>query len=248
MWFAVISIFPEYFGVLQTRGITRKAFDTNQAQLITINPRDFTSDNYSRVDDKPYGGGAGMVMMPAPLVKAIKHAKRLALKAGKLNVPVVYLSPQGKTLDDKLVDDSLVYDGMILICGRYDGIDQRVIDHYVDFECSIGDYVLSGGELAALVYLDAVIRKLPDVLGSEESLIEDSFVGGLLDYPQYTKPNEFEGNKVPDVLTSGDHSKIKQWRFVQQYSKTQSVRPDMIKKLTLTTEQSRWLSSMTNEK
>lgn len=239
MWFAVISIFPDYFKPLTSVGITSKAFINNTATLMVINPRDFAEGNYKKVDDRPYGGGAGMVMMPEPLAKAIRYAKKQAIAANKINVPVVYMSPQGKQLTDTVVDNTLSYDGLIIICGRYDGIDERIINQFVDFECSIGDYVLSGGEIAAMTYMDSVIRKIPNVLGHEESAIEDSFVNGLLDYPVYTKPNEFEGIPVPDVLKSGDHKKIKEWRFCQQYRKTQKIRPDLLENIEFSEKQLR---------
>lgn len=247
MWFAVISLFPESFTAIKDSGITSRAFANNQAQLTNINPRDFTKDNYRRVDERPYGGGAGMVMMAEPLAKAISHAKQLAKAAGLQNVPVVYLSPQGKQLSENLVVNMLDYDGMILLCGRYDGVDERLLSHYVDFECSIGDYVLSGGELAAMVLMDSVIRKLPNVLGDDNSAVQDSFVAGLLDYPQYTKPDVFESVPVPAVLKSGNHAGIAKWRFLQQYERTKVRRPDLIQRFKPNKQQLTWLNSQAEE-
>lgn len=242
MWFAVITIFPEMIRGISHYGITARAYGNAQVSVETINPRDFTSDNYKRVDDRPYGGGAGMVMMAEPLASAIKQAKTLASEANKKNVPVVYLSPQGKPLSEQHVQDYVQsYDGMILLCGRYDGVDERLLENYVDFEVSIGDYVLSGGELAAMVLMDSMIRKLPQVMGDDDSAIQDSFVDGLLDYPQYTKPDVFEGKAVPKVLKSGHHERIAQWRFIQQYERTGKRRKDLLTDYELTPKQKKWL-------
>lgn len=242
MFFAVISILPEMFVSLTEYGITARAIKREQAEVILINPRDFTTDNYRRIDERPFGGGAGMVMMAMPLARAIEQAKAEAHQRQK-HCPVVYLSPQGKTLNEALVLDFSQYDGLILLCGRYEGIDERLIAQYVDIECSIGDYVLTGGELPAMVLMDSLIRRLPDVMGDDLSAQQDSFVDGLLDYPQYTKPIDFQGSKVPDVLLSGHHANIAQWRFVEQAKRTFERRPDMWQAFVPTKQQTKWLAN-----
>ena len=182
-----------------------------------------------------------MVMMAEPLQKAIDYAKTQANARGK-TCPVVYLSPQGKTLSESGVLDFCQYDGLILLCGRYEGIDERLLSQYVDIECSIGDYVLTGGELPAMVLMDSVIRRLPNVMGDDSSAQQDSFVDGLLDCPQYTKPTEFQGMKVPDVLLSGHHANIAKWRFIQQATRTQLRRPDLWQAFVPTKQQQKWLT------
>ena len=241
MFFAVISILPEMFAAISQYGITGRALQRQQAELLLINPRDFTTDNYRRIDERPFGGGAGMVMMATPLEQAILFAKQQATARGN-HCPVLYLSPQGKTLNESAVLDLGQYDGLILLCGRYEGIDERLIEQYVDLECSIGDYVLTGGELPAMVLMDSLIRRLPDVMGDDLSAQQDSFVDGLLDYPQYTKPLVFNGATVPEVLLSGHHAKIAQWRFVQQAYRTAQRRPDLWQAFTPTKQQLKWLT------
>lgn len=247
MYFAVISIFPEMFAAIHQFGITGRAVTQNQVVIDTINPRDFTTDNYRRVDERPYGGGPGMVMMAEPLAKAIEDAQRRASDHGcqidAAHCPVVYLSPQGETLDEAKVVSMADYDGMILLCGRYEGIDERLLATYVDFEISIGDYVLTGGELPAMVLMDSVIRRLPNVMGDEQSAEQDSFVNGLLDCPHYTKPHVFADTPVPEVLLSGHHANIAQWRFVQQAQRTMARRPDLWQAFTPTKQQLKWLRS-----
>lgn len=241
MYFAVISIMPEMFSSITQFGITGRAIHENLAVCELINPRDFTYDNYRRIDERPFGGGAGMVMMAEPLSRAIEHAKSQAAKHNCQSCPVVYLSPQGKTLSEEMVQACLNFDGMILLCGRYDGIDERIIDEYVDMELSIGDYVLTGGELPAMVLMDSLIRRLPNVMQDNQSAVADSFVDGLLDYPQYTKPIEFKGKKVPDVLLSGHHKNIAKWRFLAQAKQTMTKRPDLWQDFVPTKEQAKWL-------
>lgn len=241
MFFAVITILPEMFVSLTDYGITGRAIQRQQAEVMLINPRDFTQDNYRRIDERPFGGGAGMVMMAEPLAKAITFAKAEAEQRGKTHCPVVYLSPQGKTLNESRVLEFGAYDGLILLCGRYEGIDERLIEQYVDIECSIGDYVLTGGELPAMVLMDSVIRRLPAVMGDDLSAQQDSFVDGLLDYPQYTKPLVFADKNVPEVLLSGHHANIAKWRFVQQAKRTQARRPDLWQVFTPTPQQVKWL-------
>lgn len=252
MFFAVISILPEMFEATTEYGITGRAVTRGQVVIHTINPRDFTTDNYRRIDERPFGGGPGMVMLAEPLEQAILHAKALAdehfKQTGKNNpaCPVVYLSPQGQTLSEQVVLEYSELDGMILLCGRYEGIDERLLNAYVDREISIGDYVLTGGELPAMVLMDSVIRRLPDVMNDDKSALEDSFVDGLLDCPHYTKPLIFKEKKVPEVLLSGHHANIAKWRFLQQVKRTKARRPDLWEKFTPTKEQAKWLKDLDN--
>ena len=241
MWFAVITLFPEMFEAITAFGISGRAAQREQIQVTCINPRDFAEGNYKRVDERPFGGGPGMVMMAEPLAKAINHAKQLAQQAGCTNVPVVYMSPQGQTLSEVAVRQFVNYDGLIVLCGRYEGVDERLIQRYVDQEWSIGDYVLSGGELPAMVLLDSVIRRLPNVMSDEQSALQDSFVDGLLDCPQYTKPDHFEGLDVPAVLKSGHHGNIEKWRFLQRYQRTLERRPELVEQAKLSKQQEKWL-------
>ena len=244
MYFAVISIFPEMFATIREFGITGRAVTQEQVTIECINPRDYTTDNYRRIDERPYGGGPGMVMMAEPLAKAIHHAKELAVQAGCVQVPVVYMSPQGKTLNEAAVQQFVEYDGLIVLCGRYEGVDERLIQQYVDQEWSIGDYVLSGGELPAMVLLDSIIRRLPNVMSDEQSAVQDSFVDGLLDCPQYTKPDQFQGLDVPEVLKSGHHANIEKWRFLQRYQRTLERRPELVEKVELSKQQKKWLKDL----
>ncbi len=248
MFFAVISILPEMFAAMTDFGVVGRAIKRQQASISLINPRDFTTDNYRRIDERPFGGGPGMVMMAEPLEKAILHAKDLARQAGcRVDdgaCPVVYLSPQGKQLDEPSVVQMASLDGMILLCGRYEGIDERLLERYVDTEISIGDYVLTGGELPAMVVMDSVIRRLPQVMGDDLSAEQDSFVDGLLDCPHYTKPLDFHGDGVPKVLLSGHHANIAKWRFLQQVKRTQLRRPDLWEKFTPTKQQLKWLKDL----
>ena len=209
MHIGVISLFPDMFSAITEHGVTRRAIKEDLLTVSVWNPRDFTHDKHRTVDDRPYGGGPGMLMMVQPLVDAINAAKAALGE----DTPVIYLSPQGQTLDHGGVTQLAQNDRMILIAGRYEGIDQRVIDQYVDAEWSIGDYVLSGGELPAMVLIDAVARMVPGVLGHQDSAAEDSFANGLLDCPHYTRPETYNGQQVPTVLLSGNHEKIRQWRL-----------------------------------
>lgn len=252
MFFAVISILPQMFGATTEYGITGRAVGRGRVVIHTINPRDFTTDNYRRIDERPFGGGPGMVMLAEPLEQAILHAKALADEhfggVGKDNptCPVVYLSPQGKTLDEQTVVECSQLDGMILLCGRYEGIDERLLSAYVDGEISIGDYVLTGGELPAMVLMDSVIRRLPSVMNDDKSALEDSFVDGLLDCPHYTKPLIFKDKKVPAVLLSGHHANIAKWRFLEQVKRTKERRPDLWERFEPTKEQAKWLAELKN--
>lgn len=242
MWFAVITLFPDMFDAVREHGITGRALRRGQATLHCINPRDFAVGAYRRVDERPFGGGPGMVMMAEPLAQAIMHARSLAAEAGLTDVPVVYLSPQGRTLDESGVKTLGQHSGFILLCGRYEGIDERLIARYVDQEWSIGDYVLTGGELPAMVMMDSLMRRLPDVMGDNASAEQDSFVDGLLDCPHYTKPDEFEGLGVPEVLKTGHHMNIEKWRFLRRIERTRQRRPELLRGVTLSKQQLRWLS------
>lgn len=249
MFFAVISILPEMFSAIKEYGIVGRAVKNGQVNIQVINPRNFTTDNYKRIDERPFGGGPGMVMMAEPLEKAILYAKKLAGRAGcdiqNGRCPVVYLSPQGKTLSEPLVATMPNLDGMILLCGRYEGIDERLITCYVDQEISIGDYVLTGGELPAMVLMDSVIRRLPQIMGDDLSAEQDSFVDGLLDYPHYTKPLDFHGQTVPSVLLSGHHANINKWRFLEQVKRTKARRPELWQNFKPNNkQQAKWLKDL----
>ena len=228
MQVGVITLFPEMFAALTDYGVIGRAFRERQVELHCVNPRTFTSDRHQTVDDRPYGGGPGMVMRPEPLTAAVLHAKQLLPKA-----KVMYLSPQGKTLTQPAVKMLAAREQMILVAGRYEGVDERFIESCVDEEWSIGDYVLSGGELPAMVLVDAVVRQLPGVLGDDSSAQQDSFSDGLLDCPHYTRPETWcdasgKERKVPDVLLSGNHELISRWRKQQALRRTQERRKDLV--------------------
>jgi len=218
----VITLFPEWLHNLKHLGLTGRALADGRVHLECWNPRDFTTDRHRSVDDRPYGGGPGMLMRPEPLAEAIEAARR-----ERPNAPVICLSPQGRRLDQRGVMELVQRPALILVCGRYEGIDQRVIDALVDEEWSIGDYVLSGGEPAAAVLIDAVVRQLPGVLGHDQSAGEDSFAAGLLDHPHYTRPDCWRRRAVPEVLLSGDHDRIARWRRAQALHRTRRLRPDL---------------------
>jgi tRNA (guanine37-N1)-methyltransferase len=248
MRFDVVTLFPEMFDSLTRYGVTRRAVEQGRFDLVTWNPRGFTSDNYRTVDDRPYGGGPGMLMLADPLAKAISAAKQAQLAAGCGKTTVVYLSPQGRTLNDGVVKALIAgKGGLVLLAGRYEGIDERLIRHYVDEEISIGDYVLSGGELAAMVLMDSMVRQLPGVLGDEASAEQDSFVSGLLDCPHYTRPEVFEGEGVPAVLMSGHHAEIEKWRLKQALGRTWERRPDLLARRQLTKQEARLLAEYQQE-
>lgn len=223
MRFDVVSVMPEMFRALTGQGIAARALKQGLASLVLWNPRDYTQDAHRTVDDRPYGGGPGMVMMAEPLACAIEAAKASAPGSS-----VAYLSPQGRRLDQDDMREIAMQSGVILIAGRYEGIDERVIEQYVDDEWSIGDYVLSGGELAAMVVMDAVIRLLPGALGDADSAAQDSYMDGLLDCPHYTRPEAVEGTAVPAVLLSGNHEAIRRWRLQQSLGRTWLRRPDLL--------------------
>jgi tRNA (guanine37-N1)-methyltransferase len=242
----VISLFPEMFDALRQHGITSRALNRELYQLQVINPRVFTSDNHKTVDDRPYGGGPGMVMLAEPLAKAIAEAKQ-RLVAKSVQPHVVHMSPRGKPLTHEKVMQLSQLKGLVILASRYEGVDQRLLDTQVDEEISIGDYVLSGGELPAMVLLDAVIRQLPGALGDADSAVEDSFVNGLLDYPHYTRPEQYEDLKVPEVLMSGNHAKIREWRLKQSLALTRAKRPDLLAARSLTKEEARLLQAIDRE-
>jgi tRNA (guanine37-N1)-methyltransferase len=225
----VVTLFPEMFSAVSDNGVTGRAIQKGLVQLGTVNPRDFTDDRHNTVDDRPYGGGPGMVMMVEPLRDAISEARKVLSDKAK----VIYLSPQGRKLDQAGLQSLLEHEELILLCGRYEGIDERLIASEVDEEISIGDYVISGGELAAMVVIDGVTRLVPGALGHEESAEQDSFMNGLLDTPHYTRPEVLDGEAVPDVLLSGHHKNIERWRLKQALGRTWLRRPDMLEKLTL---------------
>lgn len=230
MQFDVITLFPDMFAAITQSGITRRAFEQKKCALSLWNPRDFTTDNYRTVDDRPYGGGPGMVMLAKPLEAAIGAARERQMQQGVQQSRVIYLSPQGKALTHRRVMELTIEPGLILLCGRYEAVDQRLLDRCIDEEISLGDFVLSGGELPAMALMDAVIRQLPGVLNDQGSAIEDSFVNGLLDCPHYTRPEVYEGVAVPPVLLGGHHVEIEKWRREQALAATAKKRPDLIEK------------------
>lgn len=235
MQFGIISIFPEMFQALTEQGVTGRAVSKGLVSFDVWNPRDFTTDRHRTVDDRPYGGGPGMLMKVAPLEQAIAAAKAKLGPQSK----VIYLSPQGRKLDqagaEELAREHSASNegGLIFLSGRYEGVDERLIQTHVDEEWSIGDYVLSGGELAAMVMMDSIIRLLPGVLGHELSAVEDSFSDGLLDCPHYTRPEDYKGQLVPSILLSGNHKKIEQWRLKQALGRTWQRRPDLLEQRAL---------------
>ena len=235
--FDAVTLFPEMFDALTRSGVTRRAFENRIYELVLWNPRDFSSNAYRSVDDRPYGGGPGMVMMPEPLEKALKAARQRQRSSGVKDPKVVYFTPQGRLLDHEALLELARHDGLILLAGRYEGVDERLVSRQVDHEISIGDYVLSGGELPAMVLMDALIRRIPGVLGDAESAERDSFVDGLLDCPHYTRPEVYEGMPVPQVLLSGNHAEIERWRLKQSLGRTWSRRPELLGRVSLSAEQ-----------
>ncbi|KIA81040.1 tRNA (guanine-N1)-methyltransferase [Chromobacterium piscinae] len=242
-----VTLFPEMFDSIARFGVSQRALDLGLWQFHAWNPRDFTHDNYRRVDDRPYGGGPGMVMQIEPLEQALAAARARQREAGAESSHVVYLSPQGTRLSHAKAVELSQRPGLILLCGRYEGIDERLIATQVDEEISIGDYVLSGGELPAMVLADAVVRLLPGVLNDAQSAYEDSFVDGLLDCPHYTRPEEYRGMRVPDVLLSGNHALIAKWRLKQSLGRTWQRRPELLKDRILTKQESRLLAEYQQE-
>ena len=222
MKFDIITLFPEMFSAIKEEGVISRALKNSIILIREWQLRDFSSNKYKNVDDKPYGGGAGMVMQVKPIRDCLAKIKEL-----EPNTKVIYLSPQGQPLNQKLVEELTKFDSLTLLCGRYEGVDERVIENDVDFEVSIGDYVISGGELASMVLIDAVSRRLDNVLGNKDSL-NDSFADNLLDYPHYTRPESIDGESVPEVLLSGNQAKIDAWRQEQAFKKTKQKRPDIL--------------------
>jgi tRNA (guanine37-N1)-methyltransferase len=227
MRFDIITVFPELFAGVLECGILRRARQSGLVDIRIVNLRDFAKDKHRSVDDRPYGGGEGMVFMPAPLFEAIEFCRGTERD---WKGHVVLLSPQGKTWSQNIAAEFSTIPHLLLICGRYEGVDQRVIDYLVDREISIGDFILTGGEIPAMVVLDSVVRLIPGALGCSDSAINESFSSGLLDYPQYTRPADYRGYAVPEVLLSGDHAKIEKWRQEQALEKTKRARPELINK------------------
>lgn len=255
---ALVTLFPEMFAALTEYGISGRAIKNGLLDVAFFNPRSYTSDRHQTVDHRPYGGGPGMVMLIEPLREAIAEArawiaKETAQEENSQPATVVYLSPQGKVLNQQGVKSLVVHQNLILVTGRYEGVDERLIQLEVDEEWSIGDYVLSGGELPAMVVLDAMIRQLPGALGHEDSADQDSFAEGLLDCPHYTRPEQYEdleqhkNLRVPEVLLSGNHEKIRQWRLEQSLQRTWQRRPDLLKGLKLSEEQQNILKRIIKE-
>ncbi|HYD58426.1 MAG TPA: tRNA (guanosine(37)-N1)-methyltransferase TrmD [Burkholderiales bacterium] len=239
--FDVVTLFPEMFRAITESGISSRALSQGLWQLKAWNPRDFTTNNYRTVDDRPFGGGPGMVMLAEPLEKALDAAK--AEGGGR----VIYLSPQGRRLQHKRVMELAQEKSLTLLCGRYEGVDERLLVRRVDEELSLGDFVLSGGEIAALAVIDAVVRQLPGALGDDTSALQESFADGLLDCPQYTRPEAYEGLKVPEVLMSGHHENIRRWRLKQALGRTWLRRPELIESRRLSDEERKLLDEFQRE-
>ncbi|WP_205203761.1 tRNA (guanosine(37)-N1)-methyltransferase TrmD [Azonexus hydrophilus] len=250
--FDCVTLFPEMFAAVTASGITRRALEEHRWAWQAWNPRDFAENAWRRIDDRPFGGGPGMLMQPGPLEKAIAAAKAAQQEAGLASSRVIYLSPQGQPLRHErvmtLAAQAQAATGLVLLCGRYEGVDERVIERCVDEEISIGDFVLSGGELPAMVLIDAIVRQLPGVLGDATSAVEDSFVSGLLDCPHYTRPETYAGQAVPEVLLSGNHERIRRWRLQQSLARTRERRPELLAKWlaqrSLTAEETQLLTEL----
>ncbi len=245
--FDVVTLFPPMFDAVAQQGITGRALEKDLFALQMWNPRDFTTDNYRTVDDRPYGGGPGMVMLVEPLEQALEAAKAAQQAAGIERPKVIYLSPQGRLLTHQVVMELAAEAGLIFLAGRYEGVDERLVQRQVDEELSIGDYVLSGGELAVMVVIDAMVRQLPGALGDANSAVEESFVNGLLDCPHYTRPEVYAGMPVPPVLLSGHHEEIRKWRLKQALVRTWARRPELLASRTLTKEEARLLEEVKRE-
>ncbi|WP_323844798.1 tRNA (guanosine(37)-N1)-methyltransferase TrmD [Microbulbifer magnicolonia] len=243
---ALVSIFPEMFAALTEYGISGRAVKDGLLEVRCWNPRDFTSDRHRTVDDRPYGGGPGMVMLAEPLYQALSAARAWAEEGGA-RARSIYLSPQGRSLDQGGVETLAEAGNLVLLAGRYEGVDERIVETLIDEEWSIGDYVLSGGELAAMVMVDAITRLIPGALGHDQSAVEDSFAQGLLDCPHYTRPEEYRGRAVPEVLLSGNHARIRRWRLKQALARTQQRRPDLLERLELDKEQTLLLEEIRRE-
>jgi len=242
----VLTIFPQMFDVPFSFGIFKRAIDRNLVQINVHNIRDYSHDKHHSVDECPYGGGPGMVLKPGPVFDAVAAVQdQIVKESGGVEPPVILLTPQGRLFNQQIATELSGHSHLVLICGHYEGIDERVVEHLVTDEISIGDYVLTGGELPALVVIDAVLRLLPGVLGSEDSAQEDSHVHGLLEYPQYTRPADFQGWPVPEVLLSGNHAQIARWRREQIVRRTLERRPDLINSAELGREEKEMVKQMT---
>ena len=235
--FDVVTLFPEMFESVTGSGVTGRARERKLYELVLWNPRSFAVNSYRTVDDRPYGGGPGMVMMAEPLEKALTAARQRQQSAGVARTRTVYLSPQGRPLEHRRVMEYAALQGLTLLAGRYEGVDERLIARAVDEEISLGDYVLTGGELAAMVVIDAVVRQMPGALGDADSAGQDSFANGLLDFPHYTRPEVYEGEEVPPVLLSGNHAEIARWRMKQALGRTWRRRPELLEKRGLSAEE-----------
>lgn len=233
----VVTLFPAMFEAVTESGVTSRARERGLYQMVLWNPRDFSSNSYRSVDDRPYGGGPGMVMMAEPLEKSIAAARQRQLSCGVARPRVLHLTPQGRVLNHELVRELAAEQGLVMLAGRYEGVDERLIGRAIDDEVSIGDYVMSGGELAAMVVIDCVVRQLPGTLGAADSAEQDSFVNGLLDCPHYTRPEVYEGERVPAVLLSGNHAQIERWRLKQALGRTWQRRPDLLEKRGMSKEE-----------
>jgi len=245
--FDVITIFPAMFEAVAGHGITRRALEEKLFELKTWDPRDFTTDNYRRVDDRPYGGGPGMVMLAEPLQACIDAAKARQKDLGVASPKVLLMSPQGERLDERLVQELSREDGLVLIAGRYEGIDERLVTRSVDREVSIGDYVTSGGELPAMVLVDCLVRRMPGSLNDAQSASQDSFSAGILDWPHYTRPEQWQEAQVPEVLMSGNHAAIARWRRKQALGRTWDRRPELIDEAGLSREDRQLLEEYRRE-
>jgi tRNA (guanine37-N1)-methyltransferase len=223
MKFVVLTIFPEMFDLFWNHGIIRRAIDQKKIFASTLNIRDYTEDKHHVTDDRPYGGGSGMVMKPEPLAGAIRAASRQMPSA-----KTILLTPQGRVFNQRLANELASFEGLVLVCGRYEGVDERICHDLIDYEISIGDYVLTGGELAAMAIIDAVTRQIPGALGGEDSAAKDSFSNGLLEHAHYTRPPAFEGEEVPEILLSGHHAEIESWRMESSLIRTLWKRPDLL--------------------
>ncbi|MEC7910608.1 MAG: tRNA (guanosine(37)-N1)-methyltransferase TrmD [Pseudomonadota bacterium] len=242
MNFQIVTIFPSLIKDMLSYGIIGKALKSNLIKVNTLNPRDFSDEDNQRIDDKPYGGGPGMVMQAQPLIKAISYAQQQHDSSC-----VVYMSPRGSNFNQNKAKEFSKKRNLIIVCGRYEGIDQRVLDNKVDEECSVGDFVVTGGEIPALLVTEAVSRFIPGVVGDSQSVDDDSFSQGLLEYPQFTRPEKDESGEVPQVLLSGDHKKISKWRLKQSILKTYKNRPDLLNSRDMTEEENIWLKEIINE-
>jgi len=243
MHFKIVTIFPKELSISLSYGVVGNAINDNKIRIDYFDPRDHADNKHGSIDDKPYGGGPGMVMQATPVLESIDQARD-----NNLDIPVFFLSPRGKTFDQNKAKELSKMDKIILVSSRYEGLDQRAIDQTDNHEeISIGDYILSGGEAACTVVIDSIARLIPGVLGDDESILEESFSDGLLEYPHYTRPSEVNGESVPDILLSGDHKKIEQWRKIQSLKNTQMRRPDLIDRSKLTEDQVKVIDDLKND-